>query len=102
MRSRVLASLAVFPLSLGAAGCFPFHAQYQTASSGLVGCAPDQIQIVNDRSGVTGTSWEAVCNGRRFYCSRVDEKSACKEALAPTSGEDAAPATSEAAAASAS
>ena len=91
MRSPVLASLALVPLSLGAVGCFPFYARYQTLSSGLVGCAPEQIQIVNDRSGVEGTSWEAVCHGRRFFCSRVDEQSECKEALAPATPE-AAPA----------
>jgi hypothetical protein len=84
------------------AGCFPFQARYQTVSSGFVGCAPDDIQIVNERSGVEGMSWEALCNGHRFFCSRVDERSECTEALAPASGKDAAPATPEPAATPAS
>ena len=97
MRSRVLAFLAVFPLSLGAAGCFPFHARYQTVSSGFVGCSPDEIQILNERSGVEGMSWEAVCNGHRFFCSRVDERSECTEAIGSASDRVAAPASPEAA-----
>ncbi|MCY1015527.1 hypothetical protein [Pyxidicoccus sp. MSG2] len=95
MRSRVLASL--FPLSLMAAGCLPTQGKYQSLSSGLVGCAPDQIQIANDQVGVDGVSWEAVCNGHRFYCSGVGKIAACKEPPADTARKEVAPAPAEAA-----
>lgn len=95
MRSRVLASLAVVPLSLLAAGCLPTQGRYQSLSSGLVGCAPDTIQIANDQVGMEGVTWEAVCNGHRFYCSGVGKIAACKEPPADTAQQEAAPATPE-------
>ncbi|NPC80866.1 hypothetical protein HPC49_21900, partial [Pyxidicoccus fallax] len=74
MRSQVLAVLAVLPLSLAATGCGPTQAQYRSISSGLIGCAPDDIQISNDKAEMTsGVSWEAECNGHRYYCSAAGQ-----------------------------
>ena len=93
MRSRV--PLAVIPLSLLATGCLlPTQARYQRLSSGLVGCAPEQIEIANDQPMATVVTWEAVCNGHRFFCSGAEHIASCKEAPA-TSERQAAPATPE-------
>ncbi|QSQ18759.1 hypothetical protein JY651_25710 [Pyxidicoccus parkwayensis] len=95
MRSRVLVPLAVLPLSLMTTGCLlPSTAQYQRLSSGLVGCAPEQIEIANERPMTTVITWEAVCNGHRFFCSGAEHIASCKESPAG-SEKQAAPATSE-------
>ena len=99
MRSRVLAALAVLPLSLAFTGCTPTQAQYRSVTSGLIGCAPDQIQISNDQSGMSGVTWEATCNGRHYFCSGAGQVASCKEPPAAATAEKeaapAAPAASE-------
>jgi hypothetical protein len=99
VRSHVLAALAIFPLCLVAQGCMPSHAQYSGLTSGLIGCAPEQIQIANDKLMSTVVTWEAVCSGRKFYCSAAGQLASCKESVSTaTAGTEAAPATSETAA----
>jgi hypothetical protein len=79
------------------------HASRESVSSGQIGCNPSQISISEgDTHGGFGESsetWVAECEGRRFYCSRLNTATgigknsgtasqvSCKEALSQAEGE---------------
>jgi hypothetical protein len=89
--------LAVAVLSLGAC-----HASRESVSSGQIGCDPSQISISESEThlgwGDNSETWVAECEGRRFYCSRLNTATggkyggmssqvSCKEALSQASSE---------------
>lgn len=41
-------------------------------SSGQVGCPPEQITISEEKAGWDRTTWKAECNGRTYYCTRIN------------------------------
>jgi hypothetical protein len=93
-RGRVGLLLAV----LGLGAC---HASRQSVSSGQIGCDPSEISISQGEThlgyGENAETWVAECQGRRFYCSRLNTATgtgkdagiasqvSCKEALSEAS-----------------
>jgi hypothetical protein len=41
----------------------------RAASSGAIGCAEKDITISNDDGGLSSRTWQAKCNGKRYFCS---------------------------------
>ncbi|MGD1154026.1 MAG: hypothetical protein ABR911_14285 [Syntrophales bacterium] len=75
-------TLFLFLLVLIISACAAYDSQLKGKSSGLVGCPPSRIVIEDDESGLTGHTWTAICNGKKFYCREsVTDAPVCKQAI---------------------
>lgn len=95
-------------LGLAVFGLGACHASRESVTSGQIGCDPAQISISQGDThlgyGENAETWVAECEGRRFYCSRLNTATgtgkdggiasqvSCKEALSSASSGTGGPA----------
>lgn len=81
MNRTTLLSTAFSALSVFSTGCFM---PPRAASAAQTGCSPDEIKIDNDDLGFFGgRSWEATCQGKKFYCYSAKNALSCREEMKP-------------------
>ena len=75
--TRVCASVALGLSAFAVPGCL-LKSALASRSSARIGCSPEDIAIENEEQGLAPT-WEAVCDGRRYYCTG-GETTECRSA----------------------
>jgi hypothetical protein len=57
----------IIAFTLMIAGCVT-EKDFVNATAGRTGCDPKEIQVSNMDKRAAGASWEATCNGVKYYC----------------------------------
>ena len=55
--------------------CLSGCATLASVSSGQVGCPPSAIKVSDYNAPFLGNTetWTAVCNGKTYYCTKIDD-----------------------------